>query len=145
MMAKQMHFKEAVLLALETAAAKAGGESQAMLFAILLEQHNKQVPAIAATNKATMGMMMEKMNALVAGGGGRQTTHQDKKIPPPPGGGVLSPPTGTGTNPAKKTKRHKCLCPNYKMFVLHKPENCYKLRANKDKHWPGWNSVHTTA
>jgi hypothetical protein len=31
------------------------------------------------------------------------------------------------------------------MFVLHKPENCVKLEANKDKHWPGCKLVHTIA
>ncbi len=29
------------------------------------------------------------------------------------------------------------------MFVLHKPENCAELKANKDKCWPGWKLVHT--
>ena len=39
MTAKQSHFKEAALLAQETAAAEEEGESQAMLFAMLQEQH----------------------------------------------------------------------------------------------------------
>jgi len=66
-MAKQLRFKEAALLAQETAAAEEEGESQAMLFAMLQEQHNKQIAAMAATNKANMDVMMERMNAMVAG------------------------------------------------------------------------------
>ncbi len=40
--AKQLHFKEAALLAQETAAVEDKGKSQAMLFAMLQEQHDKQ-------------------------------------------------------------------------------------------------------
>ncbi len=85
-MAKQSRFKEAVLLAKETAAAEEEGESQAMLFAMLQEQHNKQIAAMAATNKASMNAMMEKMNALVAGRGGNRRTptkQLDKNNTPP--------------------------------------------------------------
>jgi hypothetical protein len=39
MMAKQSRFKEAALLAQESAAAEEEGESQAMVFAMLQEQH----------------------------------------------------------------------------------------------------------
>jgi hypothetical protein len=71
-MAKQLRFKEAVLLAQERAAAKDKGKLQVMLFAVLQEQHNKQIAAMAATNKANMDAMMDRMNALlVAGRGGR--------------------------------------------------------------------------
>ncbi len=31
------------------------------------------------------------------------------------------------------------------MFVLHKPKNCVKLEANKDKRWPHWKLIHTIA
>ncbi len=68
-MAKQSRFKEAVLLAQETAAAKEEGEVQAMLFAMLQEQHDKQIVAMTATNNANMDAMMERMNAIMAGGG----------------------------------------------------------------------------
>ena len=57
--AKQSGFKEAAFLAKETAAAEEEGESQAMLFAMLQEQHNKQIAAMAATNEASMNAMME--------------------------------------------------------------------------------------
>jgi hypothetical protein len=66
MTAKQSRFKEAALLTQETAAAKEEGESQAMLFAMLQEQHYKQIAAMTATNKANMDAMMERMNAMVA-------------------------------------------------------------------------------
>ena len=65
--AKQSRFKEAALLAQETAAAEEEGESQAMLFVMLQEQHDKQITAMAATNKANMDSMMEWMNVMVAG------------------------------------------------------------------------------
>ena len=73
-MAKQSRFKEAVLLAQETVAAEGEGKSQAILFAMLQEQHDKQITAIAATNKANMDAMMDQMNALVAGRGGDRRT-----------------------------------------------------------------------
>jgi hypothetical protein len=49
-----------------------------MLFAMLQEQHNRQIAAMTATNKANMEAMMERMNELVAGG----PTHQDKESTP---------------------------------------------------------------
>jgi hypothetical protein len=64
-----------------------------MLFAMLQEQHDKQIAAMTATNKANMDAMMERMNALVTGGGGRGPTHQDKEITPTVGN-IL--PTSTG-------------------------------------------------
>jgi hypothetical protein len=41
--AKQSRFKEAALLAQETAAAKEEGKTQALLFAMLQDQHTKQI------------------------------------------------------------------------------------------------------
>ena len=43
--AKQSRFKEAALLSQETKAAEEEGASQAMLFAMLQEQRNKQIAA----------------------------------------------------------------------------------------------------
>jgi hypothetical protein len=74
-----LHFKEAALLAQETEAAEDKGESQAMLFIMLQEQHNRQNEAMTATNKANMDVMMKRVNALVAGRVGRRPTHQDKE------------------------------------------------------------------
>ncbi len=67
--AKQLQLKEAVLLAQETAAAKEEGKIQAMLFAMLQDQHAKQIAQMEATNKMDMDTMMEQMNALVVAGG----------------------------------------------------------------------------
>ncbi len=66
-MAKQSCFKEVVLLAQETSAAEDKGKSQAMLFAMLQDQHSRQIATMTATNKANMNTMMERMNALVTG------------------------------------------------------------------------------
>jgi hypothetical protein len=143
--AKQLQFKEAVLLAQETAAAEEEGELQAMLFAMLQEQHDKQIAAMASTNKANMDGMMERMNVMVTGrlGSDRRTpTQQTEKENTPPGGNI-SPPMDT--DQTKKPRKKKALCPHCKTFVLHKFENCYELEVNKDKRWPGWKSVNTTA
>ena len=142
--AKQLRFKEAVLLAQETAAAEEEGESQAMLFAMLQEQHNKQIAEFAATNKANMDAMMDRMNALVTGRGGHRLTptQQPDKEHTPPGGNVRPP---TDTYWTKKPRKQKAICPHCKTFVLHKFENCYELEANKEKRWLGWTSVHATS
>jgi hypothetical protein len=67
-MAKQLQFKEAALLAKETVAAEEECKTQVMLFAILKDQHAKQIAQIEAANKTNMDAMMEKINALVAAG-----------------------------------------------------------------------------
>jgi hypothetical protein len=108
-MAKQLRFKEVALFAQETAAAEDQGKLQAMLFAMLQEQHDRQIAAMTATNKANMDAMMERMNALVAGGVGRRPTHQDKESTPTVGNSL---PTSTisGTTQPKKPKRCKFIC-----------------------------------
>ncbi len=142
--AKQLHFKEAALLTQETAAAEDKGKSQAMLFPMLQEQHDRQIVAMTATNKANMDAMIEWMNALVTGGAGRCQTHQDKESTPTVGNS-LPVLMGSGITQPKKPKRRKCICPRCKMFVLHKPKNCIELEANKEKCWLGWKLVHTIA
>jgi hypothetical protein len=106
-MAKQSRFKEAALLARETAATEEEGETQAMLFAMLQEQHNKQMATMAASNKANMDA--EWMNVLVAASGGRRSNDKENTLPAgnttPMGGGV-------GGNKTKKPKRKRKLCPN---------------------------------
>lgn len=137
--AKQSRFKEAALQAQEAAAAEEEGETQAMLFAMLQDQHTKQIAKIEAANKANMDAMMERMNAIMtANGRGKPTHHPDKENNPP--GGNLNLPTGNGER-AKKPRKKKTLCPNCKTFVLHKPELCYELEANKATRYPGWKSV----
>jgi hypothetical protein len=136
--AKQSRFKEAALLAQETAAAEEEGESQAMLFAMLQEQHDKQIAAMTATNKANMDAMMDRMNALVTGKGDDR-----RKVPSQQPDKENTPPDNT--NQSKRPRKKTALCPHCKKWVLHKFENCIELEANKDKRWPGWKSVNTTA
>jgi hypothetical protein len=136
--AKQSRFKEAALLAQETAAAEEEGESQAMLFAMLQVQHNKQIAAMTATNKANMDTMMDRMNALVTGKGDdrrKEPSQQPDKENTPP----------DDTNQSKRPRKKTAQCPHCKKWVLHKFENCTELEANKDKRRPGWKSVNTTA
>jgi len=135
--AKQSRFKEAALLAQETAAAEEEGKLQAMLFAMLQEQHDKQIAAMAARNKANMDSMMEQMNVMVAGKGGDRRTVPTQQ----PDKENISP---EDTNQPKKHRKKEALCLHCKTFVLHKPKNCYELEANKDKRWPGWKSVNAT-
>jgi len=94
-----------------------------MLFAMLQLQHDKQIAAMAATNKANMDSMMERMNVMVAGrrdGDRRAPTQQPDKENTSPGGNI-SPPTDTDQN--KKPRKRKALCPHCKTFVLNKVEN----------------------
>ena len=136
---KQSRFKEAALQAQEAAAAEEEDETQAMLFAMLQDQHTKQIAQMEATNKTNMEAMMEKINAIVAS----NATRQPDKENIPPGGNVKPP--GGGGKPAKKPRKKKALCPNCKCFALHKPELCYELEANKSKRYPGWKSVFAAA
>jgi hypothetical protein len=136
-MAKQSQFKEAVLLAQETAAAKEEGKTQAMLFAMLQDQHAKQIAQMEAANKTNTDAMMEKMNAFVEGGGAQQA-HQPDKENTPPGRNVI--PLGGGDQ-VRKPRWKKALCPNCKCFVLHKPAICYELKANKASCYPEWKSI----
>jgi hypothetical protein len=105
--AKQSRFKEAALLAQETAAAEEEGESQVMLSVMLQEQHDKQIAAMTATNKANMDAMMERMNAMITGirGGNRRTpTQQTDKENTPPGGNI-SPPKDTDQTKKPRNKK----------------------------------------
>jgi predicted RNA-binding Zn-ribbon protein involved in translation (DUF1610 family) len=129
--AKQSQFKEAALAAQEKETAATEGETQAMLFAILQEQHSKQIASMEATNKANMEAMMERMNALVAAG-------YKKGNVVPPG----TTPTGNGPKRSRAKKHH---CPNCKKMVIHKTKDCYELEANKDKRFDGWKSAITPA
>jgi hypothetical protein len=138
MMAKQSRFKEAALLARETAAAEEEGETQAMLFVMLQEQHDKQMRTMEASNKANMDAMMEWMNVLVAAGGGRRSNNKEKT---PPMGNTTPAGSSVGGNKTKKPKCKKKLCPNCKTFVYHTPNKCYELEANKDTCYLRWTPV----
>jgi hypothetical protein len=108
-----------------------------MLFTMLQDQHAKQIAQMEVMNKTNMDAMMEQIIALVAACGARQA-HQPDKENTPPGRNVI--PLG-GDDQAKKPRRKKALCPNCKCFVMHKPASCYKLKANKALHYPGWKSI----
>jgi hypothetical protein len=98
MTAKQSQFKEAALLAQETAAAKEEGKTQAMLFPVLQDQHAEQIAQMESTNKTNMDSMMEQMNALVAAGKAQQA-HQLDKENTSPGTNVI--PLGGGNQVRK--------------------------------------------
>ncbi len=108
-----------------------------MLFAMLQDQHAKQIAQMEATNKTNMDAMMQQMNALVVAGGSQQA-HQPDKENTPPGRNVIPPGSG---NRAKKPRQKKALCPNCKCFVLHKLASCFELEANKVLRYPGWKSI----
>ncbi len=135
--AKQSRYKEAVLAASEQAAATEESETQAMMFALLQEQHQSQLKAMATTNKVAMEAMLERMHALVTAQGGRKhdpATDKENEHPPT---------NSRKENDTKKgpTRRKKAQCPHCKAFVYHKPEKCLELEVNKDKHWPGWKLI----
>jgi hypothetical protein len=116
-----LQFKEAALLAQETAVAKEECETQAMLFAMLQDQQAKQIAQMEATNKTNMDAMIERMNTLVAAGGAQQAHQLDMENTPP--GRNVTPPGSS--NQAKKPKLKKVLCPNCKCFVMRKPASCF--------------------
>ncbi len=124
-----------MLAANEQAAATEEGETQAMMFALLQEQHQLQLEAMATTNKVAMEAMLERMNALVtAQGGRRHDPATDKENEQPL----------TNIRKENATRCKKAQCPHCKAFIYHKPEKCLELKANKDKRWPGWKLVKAT-
>jgi hypothetical protein len=134
---KQSCFKEAALAAQEQVATTEEGEMQAMMFALLQEQHQLQLKSMAAANEATMEEMMEQINALVAAQGGRQSPANKENTPP-----LTS--SGKKNKQDIKPKGPRCkptLCPHCKALVYHKADKFYKLESNKDKRWVGWKSI----
>jgi hypothetical protein len=88
MTAKQSRFKEAALLAQKTE-----GKTQVLLFAMLQDQHTKQIAHMEVTNKTNMDAMIEQMNTLVAARDARHA-HQPDKVNTPPGSNIV--PFGGG-------------------------------------------------
>ena len=136
-MAKQSQFKEAALQAQEAAAAEEEGKMQAMLFAMLQDQPTKQIAQMEATNKANMEAMMDKMNALVASNATRQTHQPDKEN--------RQRQTPRWRRASEEAQEEKDAMPQLQVFVLHKPELCYELEANKATRYPGWKSIFAAA
>jgi hypothetical protein len=106
--ANQSRFKEAALLAQETAAVEEEGETQAMLFAMLQEQHDKQMATMAASNNANMDAMIEWMNVLVAASGGRRSNNKENT---PPMGNTTPVGGSAGGNKTKKPKHKRNFVP----------------------------------
>jgi hypothetical protein len=126
--AKHLRFKDAALAAQELAAAKEEGETTAMMFALLQDQHKAQLKAMTAANKQAMDAMLECMNALIAG----QGKASDK---------VTATIPNSNTGQASNTTNHKKkVCANCGTLVFHKPQTCYELESNASKHYPGWKS-----
>jgi hypothetical protein len=95
---------------------------------MLHDQQDQQLATMVANSKANMDVMMECMNVLIParGGGNNKET---------------SSPPNSGTNTAPKHKwaqKPKHMCLNCKKMVIHKPELCYKLEANKSSCYDGW-------
>ena len=98
---------------------------------MLQEQHNKQIAAMTAANKANMDAMMERMNAMIAGKGRNKQTSTNQQ----PSKENITPKKA---NQPKKPTWAKHTCIHCKAQVLHKPDNCPELKANKHKRWKGW-------
>ena len=80
---------------------------------------------------------MTRMKALVTAAGGMALL---TTATTPPASGKLF----TVVLKEKKEKV-KALCPLCKKMVLHKQKNCPELEENKEKQWPGWESVNDKA
>ena len=108
---------------------------------MMQDQHAKQIKQMEAANKANMNAMMERMNALVATAGRLKLTHQPDKENTPPLTKNANPTSNGDHSRIRKPRRKKSFCPNCKMMVIHKPELCYELKANKAARYPGWMSI----
>jgi hypothetical protein len=127
-----LRFKETALATQELAAAEEEGETTAMMFALLQEQHKSQMEAMAAANQKSMDAILEQMKAVLVG----QGKAADKENVQP-----ANANSGTGTSgAARKNKR----CPHCRKHVFHMAANCYELEANASKRWTGWKSVRNT-
>jgi hypothetical protein len=147
-MAKQSCFKEAALAVQEQAAATEERETQAMMFALLQEQHQLQLEVMAMANKATMEAMMEQMNALIAAQGGRKSPANKENTPPLKNGGKKNEQDIKPRGPRRLQPRDDAwgmaLCPHCKALLYHNANKCYKLESNKDKRWVRWKSIKET-
>ncbi len=147
-MAKQSCFKEAALAAQEQAAATEEGETQATMFALVQEQHQSQLEAMATANKTTMEAMMDQMNALIVAQGGRKSPADKENTPPLKNGGKKNEQDiktrGPRCSRPRDDTRGMALCPHCKALVYHKADKCYELESNKDKRWAGWKLIKET-
>jgi hypothetical protein len=105
-----------------------------MLFAILQEQHDKQMATMAASNKANMDAMMERMNMLVAAGGGRRSNDKENTPPmantTPAGGGA------GGNKPRSPSTRENFISTAKHLFTMP-PTNATNWRRTRALATPG--------
>ncbi len=99
-----------------------------MMFTLLQEQHKALLKAMAASNEQAMDMMFKRMNALVAGHG----KAVDKVTAPPP----TSQQQHSACLKQLKVQQKEVL--KLRKAFSHKLEDCYKLKTNASKRWPGW-------
>jgi hypothetical protein len=79
--AKQSQFKEVALAAQEQTSAEEEGETQAMMFALLQDQHKLHFEAMATANNATMDVLIEFMNAMLGNNSGSRRDKRDNTPP----------------------------------------------------------------
>ena len=104
---------------------------QAMLFAMLQDQHTKQITHMKATNKANMEAMMEKMNALMASNTTRQMHQLDKENTPL--GGNVNPPAAAAAAASKQRspKRKRRYAPTVTVLRCTSPSYAMNWRQTK--------------
>ena len=132
MTAKPSRFKDAALAAQELAAAEEEGETMAMMFALLQEQHKSQMEEMAAANQKSMDAILEQMNGMLAG----QGKMGDEENAQP-----VNANLGTRTG---RVARKKKRCPHCRKHVFHAAAKCYELEANASKRWTGLKLVKDT-
>jgi hypothetical protein len=131
-MAKHSRFKDVALTMQELVAAEGEGETKAMMFALLQEQHKLQLETLAAAHQKTMVAMLEWMDTLIAG----QGKAEDKE-------NVQLSNTNAATGKGRKLRK-KTKCPHCKKHVFHLAADCYELEAKASKRWMGWKLVKDT-
>jgi hypothetical protein len=114
-MAKQSQLKEVVLVAQEQAAAEEEGEMQAMMFALLQEQHKSHLEAMVAANKAIMDAIVEQMNIILMSVGGRRSKQDNENTPPTTNANKVD------NDKAKKVKHKNKLCPHCNILFSTSP------------------------
>jgi hypothetical protein len=127
--AKHSRFKDAALPAQEQAAAEEEGETTAMMFALLQEQHKHQMEAMAASSQKAIDAMMERMNPPIVG----HRKAADKEN--------TTPVKDNAHSSTRDTKWNKKKCIHCGKHVFHKSVDCYELEANASKRWISWKSV----
>jgi hypothetical protein len=126
--AKQSRFKDAALAAQEQASAEEEGEMQAMMFALLQDQHKLQLEAMATENKATMDAMMECMSTILGGGssGGSRTSDWNKENLPP-----VTNANREGDGEAKTVQCKKKCCPTATSSFSTNPKDAMSWKQTR--------------